>query len=288
MSAFPYIGGKTRLAPWVIDHLPPHTCYVEPFGGSASVLLNKPRSDVEVFNDKDSDVVTFFRVARERPEELAEWCARVPFSEQLHTEWADAFFEGERPEDDVEHAGQWLFLRYSQYAGKVARKSGFKRESPLDERGSRNARNWMNAPERIAEVAERFRGVSIVHEDYQAILERYDSPETVFYVDPPYWKKEDLYRESAEHEALEAALGDVEADVLVSYTEVPPGLYNGEQWHVIEREAVHSAAGTGKMATERLITNFEPSTDRAFNQHSVADFGDHAPARTDGGERRVE
>jgi len=269
MSAFPYIGGKTRLAEWVIGHLPPHTTYVEPFGGSASVLLNKPRSKVEIFNDKDSDVVTFFRAAREKPEELAEWCRWVPFSEQLHDEWADEFFAGERPTDDVEHAGRWLFLRYSQYAGKVARKSGFKRESPLDDKGSRNARNWLNAPERIQQVADRFRGVSIAHEDYHTVLERYDSPETVFYLDPPYYEKEDLYRESADHAELEAALCDVEGYVLVSYTDIPPGLYEDDRWHVVERAVTHSAAGNGKMANERLLLNFEPSPDREFNQHTL-------------------
>ena len=70
LSAFPYVGGKTILAEWIIDQLPSHTVYVEPFGGSASVLLNKPRSNVEVYNDLDGDVVQFFEVARERPDEL--------------------------------------------------------------------------------------------------------------------------------------------------------------------------------------------------------------------------
>jgi len=83
LSAFPYIGGKTRLADWIQSHLPAHTTYVEPFGGSAAVLLNKPRSKVEIFNDKDGDVVNFFEVAREHPDKLAEFCRYVPFSEQL-------------------------------------------------------------------------------------------------------------------------------------------------------------------------------------------------------------
>lgn len=256
-SAFPYIGGKTRLADWVIDHLPGHTTYVEPFGGSAAVLLNKPRSKVEVFNDKDSDVITFFRVARERPEELAEWCRFTPFSEQLHDEWADEFFAGERPDDDLEHAGKWLFLRYSQYAAKVSRKSGFKRESPDDAKGSRNARNWMNVGERIERVADRFSGVSVVHEDYQAVVDRYDSPETVFYLDPPYYEKEDFYRVAADHASLERTLDDIDGYALVSYTDVPPGLF--QDWHVVEKTVRHSAAGSGKQANERLLLNFDPA-----------------------------
>ncbi|MFP8952420.1 DNA adenine methylase [Natrialbaceae archaeon A-arb3/5] len=284
MSAFPYIGGKTRLARWVIDHLPPHTAYVEPFGGSAAVLLNKPRSDVEIFNDRDSDVVTFFRVARERPDELAEWCRYVPFSEQLHEEWADEFFAGRRPSDDVEKAGQWLFLRYSQYAGKVNRKSGFKRESPRDEKGSRNARNWMNAPERIEQVAERLRGVSVVNEDYRTVIERYDSPETVFYLDPPYFEKEDLYPETADHATLERTLREIDGYAIVSYTEVPPGLYEGDEWHVVEQTVHHSAAGSGKTADERLLLNFEPSTKREFNQRRLTDLTQQYRVHTDGGE----
>jgi len=271
-SAFPYIGGKTRLADWVTNQLPNHTTYVEPFGGSGAVLLNKPRSKVEIFNDADSDVVTFFRVAREARGELAEWCRNTPFSEQLHDEWADQFFAGDRPKDDVEHAGRWLFLRYSQYAGKVSRKSGFKRESPADAKGSRNARNWTNAPERIEMVAERFRGVSIAHEDYATVVERYDHPETVFYVDPPYFGKENLYQEDAPHEEIAATLDDIEGQAIVSYTDLPPGLYDG--WEVIEREVTHSAAGNGKTANERLILNFEPRESEPFAEgnESLASF----------------
>ncbi|WP_237560582.1 DNA adenine methylase [Halostella litorea] len=277
LSAFPYIGGKTRLASWVIDHLPPHTAYVEPFGGSGAVLLNKPRSTVEVFNDKDDDVVTFFRVARQRPEELAEWCRMTPFSEQLHNRWADAFFAGERPDDELEHAGRWLFLRYSQYAAKVSSKSGFKRESPNDEKGSRNARNWGNVPDRIDDVAERFRGVSVVNEDYQTVIERYDSPETVYYLDPPYFGKEDFYQESAEHSSLEQTLDDIDGYAIVSYSEIPPGLY--EDWHTVEKTTHHSAAGNGKEADERLLMNFDPETVEPWvpaQQTAASEWGSEA------------
>lgn len=263
-SAFPYIGGKTRLADWIIDHLPDHTTYVEPFGGSAAVLLNKARSDVEVFNDRDDDVVTFFEVARDRRDELIEWCRYTPFAEQHHDEWADEFFAGERPDDPVEHAGRWLFLRYSQYAAKVSQKSGFKRESTGDDKGSREARNWMNVPERIEQVAERFGGVSVVNDDYQAVVERYDSPGTVFYVDPPYYEKEDYYRVAADHETLEKTLTGIDGYALVSYTDVPPGLY--EDWHVVEKNIPHSAAGNGKRADERLLMNFQPEERQPFRE----------------------
>jgi DNA adenine methylase len=61
-SALRYIGGKWALAPWIISHMPAHRVYVEPFGGAASVLLRKPRSKVEVYNDADEEIVGIFRI----------------------------------------------------------------------------------------------------------------------------------------------------------------------------------------------------------------------------------
>lgn len=61
-----YYGGKWRLAPWIIQHFPPHLVYVEPFGGAGSVLLQKPRSRGEIWNDLAGEIVNVFRVLRNR------------------------------------------------------------------------------------------------------------------------------------------------------------------------------------------------------------------------------
>lgn len=259
LSAFPYVGGKTNLAQWIISKIPQHTVYVEPFGGSAAVLLNKPRSTVEVFNDLDGDVVHFFEVVRERPDELAEWCRRTPFSEELHNRWVRQFYNAERPDDPVERAGRWMFLRYTQFGGKYSGPSGFKRDTPRCEQGASSP--WRDAPNRVDAVCERLQGVSIQNADYSEVIDRYDSPETVFYADPPYLGKEDTYRvDEFGHADLAAQLEEIEGYALVSYTDRPDSLYS--DWLELSREFGHDAGnrtGHTKEVTERLLCNFNPA-----------------------------
>jgi len=69
-SPIKWVGGKSRLRKQIVELLPAHTCYVEPFAGAAWVLFAKPPSDVEVLNDKDQELINFFRVLKEKPEEL--------------------------------------------------------------------------------------------------------------------------------------------------------------------------------------------------------------------------
>lgn len=77
---FAYFGGKTTLASKIAALLPPHKHYVEPFAGSLAVLLAKDRAPHETVNDIDGNLMTFWKVLRDRPRELAEVCALTPHS----------------------------------------------------------------------------------------------------------------------------------------------------------------------------------------------------------------
>ena len=190
-------GGKWRIAPWIIGHIPAHDVYVEPFGGAASVLLRKTRSRLEVYNDLDGDVVNLFRVLRVAPDDLARSIAMTPFS---RAEFDSAYV----PDlDPIERARRMLIRSHMGFGSNaVHRKSGFRAAGVRA--GSLPVHNWCAMPEVIRDVSERFRGVVIEQRPAVDVLLAHDGPNTVHYVDPPY---------------LMATRGDTRADYAHEMTE---------------------------------------------------------------------
>lgn len=174
-------GGKWLLAPWIIDHFPPHRTYVEPFGGAASVLLRKARSYAEVYNDLDSDLVNLFRVLRShRAAELVEALRLTPF--------ARAEFSGgyEAAEDEVERARRLVVRSFMGFgsSGGVGRSTGFR--GGVTRSGTTPAHDWAGYPMALADIVSRLGGVVVENGDAVSVMQRYDSPQTLHYVDPPY------------------------------------------------------------------------------------------------------
>lgn len=176
-----YLGGKNRYAREIIEHFPPHFCYLEPCGGSAGVLLNKAPSAVEIYNDLDGEVVNFFRVLRNgNSGELIDAIRLTPYSrEELNHA---------RPvKDPVERARRFLVRSWFGIANDASRdaSSGF--------RVSRNrqptvAADWKNLPETLEKAVERLRNVYIEQRDALELISRHDGPETLHFIDPPYLK----------------------------------------------------------------------------------------------------
>lgn len=175
-----YFGSKWRLAPWIISHFPEHTCYVEPFGGSASVLLRKDPAKLEVYNDLDSEVVTFFRMLRTRPEDLEYLLVNTPYSFE---EYEQSF---EPSDDDLEIARRFMVRMWMGYAGVSGRKTGWKRQSRTwDSSRSMVIERWLKARD-IADAVERFQQVQIEHRCALDVIKSFDEKTTLFYLDPPY------------------------------------------------------------------------------------------------------
>lgn len=183
-SPFTYYGGKQRMAAELARLLPESSCYVEVFGGAATVLFSRPvqRKVVEVYNDSDDLLVTFFRVLRDRPDELVRALQLTPFA---RTELELARVGLNEPGiDDVERARRF-FVRVSAGWGGSPTTSGWG--------GQRIGGNAQTRPitiskqvDRLYGFAERLRFVQVECLDWRKCIDRYDEPTAAFYLDPPY------------------------------------------------------------------------------------------------------
>jgi DNA adenine methylase len=183
--ALRWFGGKWKLAPWILAHFPQHRTYVEPFGGAASVLLRKPRSYAEVYNDLDDWVVNLFRVLRD--EALApRLIAQLRLTPFARSEF-DAVREiGEAIGAPVELARRLIIRSFMGFGANAhnGRSTGFRANTSRS--GTTPAEDWANYPGALPALIERLRGVIIEHRDAIAVMAAHDGAATLHYVDPPY------------------------------------------------------------------------------------------------------
>jgi DNA adenine methylase len=233
---FAYYGGKTTLAPQIVQLLPAHVHYVEPFAGGLSVLLAKPRSECETVNDLDGDLVAFWRVLRDQPEDLSRVCRLTPHSRQ---ELADSCDLDGAP-SDLERARR-VWVRLTQSRSNSMKPTGWRRS--LDGQRSLPTIAASHA-EQILAVAERLDGVSLESRDALEVIRDYGGEADVcLYVDPPYLgsTRASNYRleltTDAEHVALADALHACKGPVVLSGYDAP--LYESlfPDWHRLALKA---------------------------------------------------
>ncbi|MEU0675436.1 DNA adenine methylase [Streptomyces sp. NPDC006172] len=183
--AFPYYGAKGRLAPWIVGLMPrEHRVYVEPFAGSAAVLFARPRPAAhEVLNDLDGNVTTFFRMLRDREQDLARALALTPYSRE---EYRAADLEASTGLDDLERARRF-FVRTTQSFNACGAAAG-KRASWSNgmRRGSSQATSVADLVDRLYAAAARLRRVVVENRAACDVVRLYDAPDAVVYCDPPY------------------------------------------------------------------------------------------------------
>ena len=248
-----YLGGKRLLARRIIARLAavPHRCYAEPFVGMGGVFLRRPtRAPVEVINDRHGEVVTLFRIVRDHPDALAR-----TFDHTLASRAEFARLVAVPPETltDIHRAARFAYLQTLTFAGQPTHTPGNFGVSP-----HRSARFSARRMRRlIAAAARRLDGVLIECLDWAAFLDRYDTPETLFYCDPPYWGHETDYGQGLfsreDFARLATRLTTLQGRFLLSLNDRPEtrALFAG---FAIDAVETTYTAARGRRATELLIS----------------------------------
>lgn len=191
-KAFTYYGGKVRLVDKIRHLTPEYETYVEPFAGSASVLLNLPRCKTEILSDKDWQVAHFFKILgdKDKGEELLNSLKRIEYSEQtfLEARWQEA---GKyRGINEIQRA-VYFFVLVTQSFNSTRQTFAEGKFASTDEYHKRVLRD-------LQKVHERLFGVQVMNEDALSLLEKYKGNENAFlFLDPPY--RHELRGKNADH-----------------------------------------------------------------------------------------
>ena len=260
-----YPGSKWNIAMQLVELIPPHHSYVEPYFGSGAVLFRKPPSAIETVNDLDGDVVNLFRCIQQDSERLARLVMTTPFSREIY----DRQFES-----DNSYAS-----RYQRAAGFLAkcwqghgfRTNGYKVGWKNDVVGRERAYalwNWYRLPEWIIEIAERLRKVQIENRPAREVIQRFNYPNIFMYIDPPYLLGTRTAKQY-KHEMTDADHEELLKEILQSRAKIMISGYESEMysdylrgWH---KEYFDSCAEHGRPRKEVVWMNYECHTQMNLN-----------------------
>lgn len=262
-AVFRYPGSKWSIAEWIISHFPDgyeNMVYLEPFLGSGAVFFNKRPGIVETINDLDGDVVNLFYVLRERPEDLKRVLELTPYSREEY----DKSFED--CEDPLEKARRFMVKTTQAIGAKLGHgKCGWRNHKSMKIGGT--ACKWGGITETIDAAASRLRGtttnlVQIEHMDAFRLIERYNTPEALIYIDPPYVrssrKSGALYRHEMTDEDQKRLLELIvksRAKIIISGYDNELYKKALDSWQI---DSTMSQTTSSKMACEKIWMNYTP------------------------------
>ena len=255
-SPLAWLGGKSRLADRIIDRLPPHRAYCEVFAGAAWVLFRKPPSDVEIINDINGELVTLYRCVKHH---LAELVAQFRWMLVARDEF-DRFMA--TPADtltDIQRAARFYYLSRTAFGARIkAPTFGIAATAPP-------RLNLLRIEEDLSAAHLRLSRVYIENRPYAKVLERFDKPETLFYVDPPYWGCEGDYGDGLfgreDFQRLADQLASLKGSFILSLNDRPEVRETFKRFKIEAIQTTYTVGvkSRGTPVGEVLISNFEPA-----------------------------
>lgn len=252
-----YPGAKWRIAEWIVDQMPAHVGYVEPFFGSGAVFFNKPKSRIETISDLDGSIVRFFKTCREHPDELAYALSLTPWSRE---EFLQSDFCDEKT-DDIEAARQFAVRCWQTFGARTHCKTGWRNTTARSSNpGPDNPKLWKRLPEIVQQVANRLLDAQIENRPALEVIAHNNGADILIYADPPYVKETrtlngDQYRcemTDSDHEELLRALLNHRGMVMLSGYDCD--MYNDilNGW---TKRSIKTTAERGVSRTEYLWIN---------------------------------
>jgi len=265
LIAFGWYGGKFSHLDWLLPLLPPAHHYCEPFAGSGAVLLNRPPSPVETYNDLDGEVVNFFRVLREQKSALTEAIGLTPFSRE---EFGIACLL--EPDLAPLERARRFYVRARQVRTGLAQTASLGRWANCKDTSragmSGVVSRWLGGVEALPEIAERLLRVQIENRPAVDVIRLYDAQTSLFYCDPPYLHETrgdtsayGYEMTDEQHKELASTLNDVSGHVAISNYQcaLMDKLYPAPKWTktTSAERTIHS---TKDKRSEALWTNYDP------------------------------
>jgi DNA adenine methylase len=246
-------GGKHYLVRRIVGCFPQHRIYLEPFGGGASVLLNKPPSEIEIYNDLDGRISRLFRVLRDRGQEFVQRAQFVLYSQAEFMAARQAADIG----DEMDLALRDFVLWRQSFGGQG---DSWSYTTTRSRGGMADVVNaWWTSIEGLPEITSRLRRVQILSQPAIEAIQRFDHPDALIYCDPPYVHATrskgatDVYAvemSDNDHRDLAEVLNGCQGRVLISgypsalYSELYPG------WRRVDFDIANHAAGGHRKARE--------------------------------------
>lgn len=253
----PYIGGKKNLSRRLVAMIEtvPHRTYAEPFVGMGGVFLKRRvPAKAEVINDISRDVTTLYRILQRHYEAFMDM---LKWQITSRTEFARLLAVNPDALTDLERAARFLYLQRTSFGGKVAgRNFGVSKGLP-------GRFNVTTLEPRLEELRERLAAVTIEQLPYAEFIRRYDAPDTLFYLDPPYFGREDDYGAGlfsrTDFEAIARQLANIRGKFILSINDAAEIRTAFSAFTIDEIETTYAlgtgAAGNGKRVTELIIRN---------------------------------
>ncbi len=263
---FGWYGGKFSHLDWLLPLLPKCHHYCEPFAGSGAALLNREPSPVETYNDIDGDVANFFRVLRDRHEELIRAIALTPFSRE---EYHRAIYGSTQGVSEVERARRF-YIRARQTRTGLAQTASLGRWANCKDTSragmSGVVSRWLGGIDALDDIAQRLIRAQIENRPAIDVIRLYDNSGTLFYCDPPYLhatrgdaKAYGFEMDEGQHRELAEAVNECRGKVAVSGYDHPlmAKLFPARRWFktIGQDKTNHSTKGTRQ---EVLWTNYNP------------------------------